>query len=71
MSLRQSDDDVDGGTFGVDVFEGPLVGLLLCSIESDTLEELERLAVPRYAGFRPDGGCASPTVDVRNAMMCN
>jgi CYTH domain-containing protein len=33
-------DDVDGQVFSIDVFEGPLAGLLLCSIETDTLDEL-------------------------------
>jgi CYTH domain-containing protein len=47
---RRYYDEVDGRVFSVDVFEGPLAGLLLCSIETDTLEELERVAVPRYAG---------------------
>lgn len=50
LRKRRYDDDVDGRAFTIDVFEGPLAGLLLCSIETDTLEELERVAVPRYAG---------------------
>jgi len=47
---RRYYDEVDGRVFSVDVFEGTLAGLLLCSIETDTLEELERVTVPRYAG---------------------
>ncbi len=47
---RRYDDGVDGRVFTVDVFEGPLAGLVLCSIETDTLDELERVATPHYAG---------------------
>jgi CYTH domain-containing protein len=47
---RRYYDEVDGRVFSVDVFEGPLAGLHLCSIETDTLEELQRVSVPRYAG---------------------
>jgi CYTH domain-containing protein len=50
LRKRRFHDDVLGRPFGVDVFEGPLAGLVLCSVETDTLEELERVARPRYAG---------------------
>jgi CYTH domain-containing protein len=50
LRKRRFADDVDGRVFGVDVFEGPLAGLVLCSVEADTLEELERVALPSYAG---------------------
>jgi CYTH domain-containing protein len=42
--------DVEERVFGVDVFEGALAGLVLCSIETDTVEELGGVALPRYAG---------------------
>jgi CYTH domain-containing protein len=50
LRKRRFHDDVDGHVFSIDVFEGPLVGLVLCSVETDTLEELERAALPGYAG---------------------
>ena len=50
LRKRRFHDDVVGRVFSIDVFEGPLVGLVLCSIETDTFEELERVALPRYAG---------------------
>jgi CYTH domain-containing protein len=50
LRKRRFHDDVDGRIFAVDVFEGPLAGLTLCSIETDTLEELERVTLPGYAG---------------------
>jgi CYTH domain-containing protein len=51
LRKRRFHDDLDGRVFAVDVFEGPLAGLFLCSIETDTLEELERVALPAYAGL--------------------
>jgi CYTH domain-containing protein len=50
LRKRRFHDGVLGRVFSVDVFEGPLAGLVLCSVETDTLEELERVALPRYAG---------------------
>ena len=76
LRKRRYHDDVAGRVFGVDVFEGPLAGLVLCSIETDTLEELERVALPAYAG--PDvthdpffcGGrlCAATAEDLGRAL---
>lgn len=76
LRKRRFYDDTHGRVFGIDVFEGPLAGLVLCSIETDTLEELERVAPPRYAG--PDvthdpfycGGrlCIATAEELRHAL---
>jgi CYTH domain-containing protein len=50
LRKRRFHDDVLDRVFSIDVFEGPLAGLVLCSVETDTLDELERVALPRYAG---------------------
>jgi CYTH domain-containing protein len=50
LRKRRFFDDVDGRVFSIDVFEGPLAGLVLSSIETDTREELERVTLPAYAG---------------------
>lgn len=50
LRKRRFHDAVQGRVFSVDVFEGPLAGLVLASVEADTPEELERVARPRYAG---------------------
>jgi CYTH domain-containing protein len=50
LRKRRFHDEIEGRLFSVDVFEGPLAGLVLCSVETDTPEELERVALPRYAG---------------------
>lgn len=50
LRKRRFNDDVEGRVFAVDVFEGPLAGLVTCSIETDTLEELTRVTLPPYAG---------------------
>jgi CYTH domain-containing protein len=50
LRKRRYYEDCGGRVFAVDVFEGPLVGLVLGSVEANTLEELERVALPDYAG---------------------
>ena len=50
LRKRRFYDRVLGRLFSTDVFEGPLTGLVLCSVETDTLQELERVALPRYVG---------------------
>jgi CYTH domain-containing protein len=50
LRKRRFYDEVAGRRFSVDVFEGPLAGLVLCEIEVDTAEELARISPPAYAG---------------------
>jgi CYTH domain-containing protein len=50
LRKRRFHDEVSGRPFSVDVFEGPLAGLVLCSVETDTRGDLDRVALPRYAG---------------------
>ncbi len=39
----------EGRTFSIDVFEGPLAGLVLCEVEAEGLEELMRISPPPFA----------------------
>ncbi|MEF0938942.1 hypothetical protein [Rhizobium sp. BR 362] len=41
--------DFGGMTFAVDVFQGELEGLILCEVESASLEELENVTLPDWA----------------------
>lgn len=50
LRKRRFHDDVLDRVFGVDVFEGPLAGLVLASVKTDTLKKLEGVALPAYAG---------------------
>ena len=50
LRKRRYSHEVDGRVFTVDVFEGALAGLRLCSIEMETVEDLERVVLPRYSG---------------------
>jgi CYTH domain-containing protein len=42
-------DDHAGHRFSIDVFVGPLTGLVLCEVEAPTAEALRMIAAPPYA----------------------
>lgn len=44
-------DEVSGDTFSIDVFEGPLAGLILCEVEAPTYEELRAVEAPPSAAM--------------------
>jgi CYTH domain-containing protein len=76
LRKRRYYDDVGGHIFGVDVFEGPLAGLVLCSVETDTAEELGRVEPPGYTGpevtedvfFTGGRLCVASAEDVARAL---
>jgi CYTH domain-containing protein len=76
LRKRRFNDETKGSLFTVDVFEGPLAGLVLCSVETETREELDQVALPRYAGpeVTPDpffsGGrlCVATAAEVQRAI---
>ena len=47
--------DVAGAMFGVDVFERPHAGLMLCEVEVESLAELDRTTLPVWAGDEVTG----------------
>lgn len=49
ISKRRYRMDHDGRSFGVDVFEGELAGLVLCEAEADSREAVTALAFPPWA----------------------
>lgn len=55
MVKRRYHDRFDGHTFGIDVFNGELAGLVLCEIEAPTVEALHRIAFPPYAAHEVTG----------------
>lgn len=44
-------DDHAGHTFSIDVFAGPLAGLVLCEVEAASAEALRTILVPAYAAI--------------------
>ena len=42
--------DVAGALFGVDVFEHPHTGLMLCEVEAESLADLDHVALPDWVG---------------------
>jgi CYTH domain-containing protein len=49
LRKRRFHDEFEGRTFGIDVFEAELDGLILCEIEADSVGELMSIEFPAYA----------------------
>ena len=50
LGKRRFRRDVAGTLFGVDVFEHPHPGLMLCEVEAESLAKLAQIALPDWVG---------------------